>query len=248
MKYGNSLTVLTVFVLAVLVLHGCDSADDSDVSNTDYEASAEFSYTIDVTNHTTMRVDALNGTVVIRAIPNAGSVVIAGERRVGSESLADARDFLRRLIVNVAESGDEIVARTEQPSDAGGRECIVDYDVTIPADMEINIDHINGIVVLDDIESDTYVDLINGTLTSSIDLPIDGTVDMTVINGTMTLEIPTATSAHLTAAVTNGQLHVSNLDFTSQHETDQSISGVLGVGDGSIRLTVINGILDLKGR
>ncbi|MBT8401454.1 MAG: hypothetical protein KJO98_13325 [Rhodothermia bacterium] len=240
--------VLGAVVLMTLTSIGCDSeSEESIVDNTNFTATGDFHHTVQAANRTTLRVEGINGEVKVRAVANAGSVVIAGERRVKSDSFSDASDFLRQVTVVVTESGDEIVARTEQPNNPGGRECVVDYEITVPKDLLVDVRHINGAVSLQEFESSAYVDLINGTLAAEIDLPPSGTIDMTVINGTLLLEIPATTSASVAAGVTNGELFVSNLDFVNRQSSERSLTATLGSADGNIRLSVINGTLMLRG-
>ncbi len=244
----RSFAVFGIVVLMTLTSIGCDSSSDEPiVDNTNFTASGDFHHTVQAANRTTLRIEGINGEVKVRAVPNTGSVVISGERRVGSDSFADASDFLRHVTVVVTEFGDEIIARTEQPNNAGGRECIVDYEVTIPEGLDVDVRHINGAVVLAELKSSTNVDLVNGTLAANIDLPPGGTVDMTVVNGTLLLEIPTTTSASVAAVITNGELFVSNLDFVDQQLSGRTVTGTLGSADGNIRLSVINGTLMLRG-
>jgi hypothetical protein len=234
-------------VLAIVLVCSCDSSDDGIVDNTDHVAVADFSHSVPVTGLTSLQLVGINGVIEITAVANASSVTVAGQRRVKSESVDDAADFLDRLTVDVAISGDDILVTTDMPTDTGGRECIVDYDVTVPADMVVDIFSLNGVVIVEDLRASAFVDLLNGTLVAGIDLPLGGTIDMTVTNGTMVLQIPTTTSADVVAGVTNGGLQVSNLDFVSHQISDQSLTGVLGTGEGTIRLSVVNGTLSLVG-
>ncbi len=245
---SRSIIALGIVAIALIVAGGCDSTDDdSSIRNTDFVARASFSHTLDAAAKTSIRIDGVNGTITVRGVRESGVVLIEGERRVGSESLSDAADFLSRLTVDVTESGGEIIARTDQPDNADGRECVVDYEVTIPSDLPVDIHQANGVIVLEAIESSTNVYLANGTLASEIDLPPGGSIDLAVVNGILTLEIPASTSADVSASVTNGEMHVAGLDFTGQAITDRTLTGTLGSGDGSIRLNVVNGILNLVG-
>lgn len=244
----RKLATLGAIVPMIFILIGCDSeSEESIVDNTNFTATGDFHHAVQAANRTTLRVEGINGEVKVRAVANSGSVVIAGERRVKSDSFSDASEFLRQVTVVVTESGDEIVARTEQPNNPRGRECVVDYEISVPKDLVVDIRHINGAVSLQDLESSAYVDLTNGTLAAEIDLPPTGTIDMTLINGTMLLEIPTTTSASVAASVINGELFVSNLDFSNEQSRERSLTGTLGSADGNIRLSVINGTLMLRG-
>lgn len=236
-------------VIALITLGGCiiiETGDD--VDNTDAVARASFSYEIPVDAQERVRLEAINGTIEITGEVGASSVVIAGERRVGSESIRDAEEHLAELEVEVDDRTTEVIVRTEQPSNTRGRNYVVDYTLTIPAELAVSIMHINGKVVVVDVAANTLVDLVNGNVDADLSLLPDGLVDLSAVNGNIDLAIPASTSADLDAAVTNGTIRTSNLVLQDVESSSRSLSGRLGTGEGIISLSVVNGNIAVAGR
>jgi DUF4097 and DUF4098 domain-containing protein YvlB len=264
-------SIVLAMMASIILLFGCDDEEtiigsgDGNVDNTNFEATAAFSFDIDVASHTQVRVEGINGNVSFDGQPGRTVVTIAGERTVGSESLADAEAHLDELQVSVSDLGDEIFAQTTQPDDTQGRSYIVDYNITLPQNLAAFVTNLNGSVtvrtlenrvtafvangqvILDAITGDTFADLTNGQITAYIIVPLDGTADLSIVNGNIDLEIPTNTSADLTATVVNGIITTSNLDFQNLTQTSTSLSGTLGDGRGTITLSTANGNIEITG-
>lgn len=257
-----------VFILSLALgffLASCDSDDNGGVGSTRYSASEDFSYQIEVANRTHLQVNAINGSVEVTGISNTDSVRIWGERKVKSESVADAEEHLQYLSVHVDTYDDEIVARTEQPSETGGRDYEVTYYVLLPDDWKVSIEEANGSVsvsaihdsvdvglsngevVVDSIYGDVNISLANGSIDGKVFLPIHGTCAMSVANGEINLSIPDTTSAEFSASVSNGEVSVSNLVLSDMISTSTSVTGTLGDGEGQIDLSVANGTIIVAG-
>jgi len=264
--------LLALLATSVLWL-GCDNTADpvatdtgGDVANTNFEAKASFSFQVDVTSHTQVRVEGINGNVVFAGSSEATAVTISGERIVGSESVADAEAHLDDLEVSISDLGDEILARTTQPSEAHGRNYTVNYDVTLPENLAVvvtntngtvsvdgnrsgvSIDLANGQVILDSVEADMDVGLTNGQIDADVSLPLDGTAVLAIVNGNIDLTIPTDASTDLTATVVNGIITSENLEYQSLTQTTKSLNGTLGDGRGTITLSTVNGNIGVRGR
>ena len=262
-------TIFSIWALAgLLVLSGCivaDIDDDDDFGRTDSRATAPFSFDVEVTNQTSIRLEAINGNVEISGRSDATSVTVSGERQVHSHRASDARRRLDDLQVEVEDLGDEIVIRTIQPRDTDGRNYVVNYTITLPVDLDVaaglvngnlsvaaidgftSINTINGNVTLRDIAGSASVVLTNGNIESEVFLSTDGVIELTTTNGNISLEIPQSTSAALQARVTNGAISLSNLDLSDAESTNRSLSGTLGEGEGAIDLQTVNGNIDVHG-
>ena len=147
-------TVAKVIVVALLLatcvvwIHcGEDSPTDTDgnVKNTDFVAQESVSFKVAVTDQLRLRLEAINGNVSIVGISQADTVIITGEKRVGSDSMADAQEHLQELEVLVQDSAEEIFAKTDQPQETQGRSYVVDYTITLPRDLEVLATNVNGI-------------------------------------------------------------------------------------------------------
>jgi DUF4097 and DUF4098 domain-containing protein YvlB len=218
-----------------------------DVSHHDVVARESFSYEVNVTGQTRLRLQAINGQITITGVDGQASVTIHGERRVESHNSSDAEAYLRELEVRVDDAGTEVFVETIQPKDSDGRNYIVNYDISIPKDMEVMLNHINGSITLLDLLGSHLVDLVNGPIEGRLSLPPNGIIDLSTVNGTLDLDIPKGTSARVMASVVNGSINLHNLPLHDSTSTKTSLRGTLGSGRGTILLNTVNGAIDVKG-
>ncbi len=247
---------------------GCTDIVSSidDVDNTNFEAFATFSFTLDVTTQTQFRLEGINGNMTVTGDPDATTVEVSGERRVGSNSTADAEAHLPNLRVEVDERSSEFVVRTVQPNNTRGRSYQVTYEVTAPASMVQSIANVNGNIVASGVSSDVAVGnvngnvttiglfgdlsvgLVNGNVVADVTLPPSGDVALATVNGNVSLTVPQNVSAEFEATWVNGGATISNLTLQNQQITETSIRGVFGGGDGTINVGLTNGSITVTGR
>ena len=243
---------LSYFLPFVLILlTGC--GNDTTTSATSVgggQATAPFSFDVTVAGQTRLRLEAINGTVDIAGSTSANTDSVTGIRRVRSDSAQDAGDQLPNLEVRVTEGVDVILVRTIQPED-DDRDYVVDYVITMPRELAVIVNNVNGGIDVDSINSrvtvgnvnggiglsnivgSTTVGLVNGqTDARRITLPLDGTIDLETVNSAIGLRIPRNTSARLDARVQNGTVSVSNLPLQISVQTRTSVVGTLGSGAG----------------
>jgi hypothetical protein len=254
MKRIFKLSLLLIFWAASIFLMNCSKDDpispnvsNDNVSNTNFAAEEPFSYEIDVMGHSGLSLEAINGTIVITEVSASNSVKITGMKQVKSESTEDAQAHLKELAVDVQDLTNEILVKTVQANQSGGRNYIVNYTITLPKNMDITVNSLNGRVTLDEILGSVFVDLVNGVIDGEVTLPLDGTINMGIMNGSIDLDIPLNTSAEFTAGVTNGNISVSNLELQNRVATSKSLTGTLGDGRGIISLSTTNGEIMVTG-
>jgi DUF4097 and DUF4098 domain-containing protein YvlB len=269
MKNNLMKLVVLILLVACFCFLGCgsdkSSGPDDNVSNTDFVAKESFSYGVEVTDHTLLSLEGINGNVTITGLSGADSVIITGERRVGSESMQDAEAHLQELEVSVREIASEVYVKTIQPDKTHGRSYVVDYNITLPKELEVvvinvngavdidsvngsvSVQNVNGQVNLDEIIGSVSVNLVNGQIQAEVTLPKGGTITMTTVNGGIDLDIPQYTSAQFSATVVNGTIAISNLVLIGLVSTPTSLTGTLGTGEGTIVLTTVNGSISVSG-
>jgi DUF4097 and DUF4098 domain-containing protein YvlB len=246
-------TISWWFILLVVsvVVIGCDCHPVSPSWDCDYDGDyvvqETFSYSLPEAGHTGLRLEGINGSVTITGTGSAQSITVAGERFVGSYSRADAEAHLQDLEVQIDDRGSEILVKTIQPPESHGRSYVVEYEITVPNDLEIFVQNLNGGVRLEGIHGSTYVDLVNGEIDGRISLPVEGVAELSIVNGTVRLDIPASTSARFSASVVNGNIDVSGLTLHDSTSTRQSLQGTLGNGRGRIALGVVNGNIRVTG-
>jgi hypothetical protein len=267
MKAMTNILFAILLVISCSIFISCDSTTEvnNEVSNTNFEASESFYYSIAVDNKSMFTIAGINGTININGISNTDSVIITGEKIVKSESVADAEVNLQNLNVIVLETANAVAVETDQPDETGGRNFQVDYNVTLPKSFTITAANVNGSVsvdsinntvtaanvngqiLLDEIVGSSTVSLVNGQIVAKITLPLNGNIQMGNVNGNVTLEIPTSTSAQFAAGLTNGNITIRNLTLQNQVSTPTSVVGTLGNGEGAISLATVNGNINAVG-
>lgn len=244
-------TLLLILMLMCVSGFGCSDdtsvACDGNVDNTDFVAEESFHFRVDIAGQTELRLYGVSGDITIEAEAASDSLIISGQRRVRSESIEDAEEHLELLTVSVEDSPSRVIVKTEQPSEAHGRAYEVDYDVALPQGLVLDIENVNGRIVLDNILGDAFVQLVNGQIDAEVALPEGGTIGMNVVNGSIELTIPEATSAEFSASVVNGSISMYGLVLQNLVSTSTSLSGTLGSGDGAISLNVVNGTISVVG-
>ena len=260
------LVFMTTCIFGIIYDCGYNPVDSSDnVSNTNFEAVESISFEINVINHSRLRLEAINSNINIAGMSNSDSVIISCEKRVGSESTEDAEAHLQQLDVVVQDLSNEIFVKTVQPQETYGRNYMVNYTITLPKNLEVVINNVNGTVTLDSIDNNVSVNnvngqivlegifgsvhvvLVNGQIESKVTLPSDGTIDMAIVNGVINLYIPQNTSAELSASLVNGIIVVNNLDLQNIVSSLTSFQGILGDGRGIISLSTVNGNINVMG-
>jgi len=255
--------VLIIFILSCSVVNITDSSDD--VNNTNYSASESFSYEFAIKSQNKIYIDAVNGTIDIVGINNSSTTKVWGEKIVKSDNESDAALHLKNLKTSVSETDDGIYLETTQPSDTNGREYLVNYYLSIPAECAVSAKIINGVLKIDSLNSDIAVEMTNGEIqleeiNGNLDilltngkvfcqmiLPETGNCEITSVNAEMQLQIPKNTSANFAAGVVNGIVNVTNLDFQNLQSANNFVNGMLGNGNGIIRLEAVNGVVSASG-
>jgi DUF4097 and DUF4098 domain-containing protein YvlB len=232
----------------------------------DFIVDRSVSESVPVAGHSRIRLDAVNGEVVITGQPGAASVTVTAELIVGSNvSRLDAETGLDQLGVFVADGSDEIFVQTMEPINHGGRQYVVNYTITVPSHLAVDVTQVNGHVTVLDIESSLFVEVGSGNVylsdifgfaTVSVDvgsingtviLPPGGEIMLSTVNGDIDLRIPASTSAELSALVEFGAITWDNLDLLNVVHTNRSLIGTLGDGTGLIDLDTRNGNIDVTG-
>ncbi|KPL01943.1 MAG: hypothetical protein AMJ90_07185 [candidate division Zixibacteria bacterium SM23_73_2] len=260
--------LLVLFTICILLLSCSDkkAVDSGDnVSNTDFVAKQTFSFGIQVKDHIRLSLEGVSGYVLITGLSDTDSVIITGERRVGSESTEDAEEHLQQLEVSVQDLGNEVKVKTIQPEKTYGRSYVVDYNITLPKNFEVSVSNVSGLIDLDSINNyvsvahvsgqialnnisgSVFASLISGQIEGDVTLPLDGTISMSMISGSIELDIPQSTSASFSASVVMGSISLSDLVLKNQVSTPDSLSGTLGDGEGTISLSVVSGNISVSG-
>jgi hypothetical protein len=262
-------TFFAAACLAVPALFGLSCSGLTDPCDNchggDSEARASFRTAVSADGLTSFSLEGLNGRMEITGTPDADSVVVWGERSVRSDDEEDAAEHLALLQVEVQESASAVAVRTRQPSRNDGRTFTVDYHVLIPERLRVSVNGLNGgfslsgtagpvavnwtngDVLCASVRGGCEVNLVNGRIDCDGGLPATGAFILTSVNGNVFLAVPDTTSAQIDARTTNGTVTVSGLSVRDLSSSRTAVSGVIGTGLGTIRLTTVNGNVSLTG-
>jgi DUF4097 and DUF4098 domain-containing protein YvlB len=234
-------------------------------NNANFFVNKTFSQNVKLAGQLNLRLEGVNGEVEIIGQPGGDEVMVMGIARVGSDTYEDAQDGLGQLEVSVTEGNDEISVQTEQPNNTEGRQYIVDYTITVPGDLAVNVSLVNGHVTIQDIDNsisvvldngnvdfldiygDAVVSVVNGNVIGKLTIFPAGEAMISTVNGGIELSIPTVTSAELFGLVDNGIISWDNLNLVDIQSTNKSLQGTLGTGSGLIDLKTVNGNIDILG-
>lgn len=265
MKYRNQIAhyswYLAIFLL--LVSSGCQINDyDSDWDSA-YQES--FLFTRSVAGKSEVYLTNVNGTITVIGVDTLNEARISGTKIVKDQTEDAARQHIVDLSVDVQESGSTLYVKTIQPSTSGRRSYQVNYELMIPSAWKVTANNVNGnvgvqnihntvsttvvngVVNTTDISGSVNAAVTNGTIGGKVFLPENGSCILSLVNGNVSLLVPRTTSATVSAAVTLGTVSVSNLPMTYTTNTPVVVTGVLGGGKGTIRLSSVTGVVQLVG-
>jgi len=259
--------VLSVSLLASCLALACSSHSSrvNGVGDLRFSAEEPFFATIEWTTQTLLDVTGINGVVTITGVSGADALTVSALRKVKSDTQADANARLAGLRVEMDSTATGFGVRTDQPSDTEGRTYTVDYTITAPRELVLSVTNpngdvtvqafdddvtltvINGVIQAYDIGGDAHLTVGNGQVIMTSALAADGTFDLRATNGSIELNVPTPTNAGVMGSWTNGSMSVVNLSLANEVRTSSSLTGMLGNGDGTILLTIVNGTIVLAG-
>ena len=209
-----------------------------------------------------VRVGAVRG--IVRVGEASDSIVnIRGTRTVFAPSGAAAAAALPRLQVDFSTAHGEVAARTRQPAETPERRYEVEYFVSVPAGVSLEINQSTGAVIvrgpigpLDVTTSVGSILITDGkgrvgarVSSGSIEARTDGMGDITMeaANGNISLAIPPSTNATVLLSTVLGSVATLGLNFTDTTSTPTRFTGTLGSGLHRIELSAVNGGVSLRG-
>lgn len=256
--------VVLASLFGLILLAGCDE-DITGSDDDEFFAEEPFSYEIPLGAKIMLQVAGINGEISITGDAEATSFTVTGKRRVEADSQADADAHLADVQVLADTVGAILSFRTDQPEDPEGRVYIVDYEVSMPKNIEVVITNTNGSTTLSAVEADATIANLNGqiianavvgntnfsvssgSINASVEHPPGGLTNMGIANGTISLTIPQETNAEFSATVVNGSISINQLTLSNESSTLTSVTGTLGTGDGTVTLGAVNGTIEVFG-
>jgi len=261
----NTFKICFVFLL-LIIFTACDENNSNFTgSNNQFEASESFNFTFQSTSQIRLSLSAVAGSINIIGT-DIDSVYVTGTKKIISNiSQTDADNRLSALDINATSNSTEFSVETDQPQETEGRQYLVDYEITIPSGLALNIIQVAGSIEVESIYnsvditsvsgdidlSDIHGNIVAGNVSGSIDVSCEilpgGVVSLSNVTGSLILTIPTNTSATFQANIVSGDIELHNLVLNNSVILNSSVTGILGAGNGSILLQGTSGAIDVIG-
>ncbi len=241
-------------LLGSLATAGCGGQDDATTGVATDMAEQPFSLEFDASSRSLLQLDATGGSIWLQGRADIDTVRVEGVRRVSAASLDLAEAHLEDIDIQSEADGSVLGLATKHPASSGQLTYAVDYEVTLPRTMlielqngsgnvgvfnmdnSVSVDTEAGEVVLWDVSGSAMVDVTEGSIAASLELPARGKAQLSVGQGPIWLGIPTDTSAKLTAQSSEGVISVEVLEIAGVSSTCSTLEATLGTGEASITL------------
>lgn len=254
---------MLLLIPLISLASGCNINDFDPGPDAEFRDS--FFHTRFTGGRTEFFISNVNGELTIIGVDTLSEIRISGTRIVKDQTVDEARQHIDDIVIDLVELPSMLSVKTVQPNSSNGREYQVNYEVLVPSSWRVTASNVNGGVEItsirnsvtttvvngsvnvSEISGSTIVSLINGKISGRVFLPENGTCNLSLVSGNVNLLVPRATSANVNATATVGSVSVTNLPIVYGTNSRTAVSGVLGTGKGTIRVSSINGIVQLIG-
>jgi len=256
--------LITIFLVA-FGLNGCGLLSKK------YTKTETSNYNIYAGNKKKISLENINGNVTIAQISDSNTLTIKAFKEVKVKKKYLETPF-EEIVIELDTNSEIIFVKTEINHKGSesifnyGREQRVDYEIHLPSNIEIEVDNVNGNVVLSGSNNSLTVSLVNGDIdvskftgkieceitNGSFSGKIDSTsgLDINTINGSVTLFLNNYMNANIRAESVNSKITDENLQFRDLMKKNKLLRGKLGNvnTDVEIKVETINGKIKLYGR
>jgi putative adhesin len=247
-------TICAVLLLAL----GAHASDHSGA------LTEEFHQTYAITAEGRVELDNINGAVHVSSWDR-------NEVKVDAVKYADTKEKLDEMKIEIDAGKDYLSVRTKYPShdhswnwgshnNPGG----VEYTLTVPRTVrldeiklingsldvngvsgEVRASCINGRLEAHDLAGRTELSTVNGRLEAKFQQLAGQTVELNSVNGEIGLTIPSDSNAEVEASTVSGGIHNDFGLRVSHHFVGHNLRGELGNGRVHIRLSDVNGRIEI---
>lgn len=252
-----------VGVVWMAFMSGCTSGVPNDAKPLETAVSGHSG----ITHVSTARVVLLRNSdapVILKWGGVEDSVRWIYHKQATGKNIHDAYALLGLVQVFMEFSGDTIRFTTRTPATVVGYTISTLLRLDVPFRMPCVIDGVNGTTTVADLGANLVMrnvrgvtvqrhnascDIVSldGGVECEVALPPGGSCIIRAVRGTIILKVPTNTSANVTARATNGTITHTNLVFTGLNQQGGSLTGILGAGNGQIRVETDAGNIVLQG-
>jgi len=247
-------TICAVLLLAL----GAHASDHSGA------LTEEFHQSYAITADGRVELDNINGAVHV-------SIWDRNEVKVDAVKYADTKERLDEMKIEIDSGKDYLSVRTKYPNhdhswnwgshnNPGG----VEYTLTVPRTVrldeiklingsldvkgvsgEVRASCINGRLEARDLAGRAQLSTVNGRLEASFQQLAGQTVELSSVNGEVGLTIPSDSNAEVEASTVSGGIHNDFGLRVSHHFVGHNLRGELGNGRAHIRLSDVNGRIEI---
>ena len=249
--------IITLIIAAIIAsgLSGCS------LLRKRVEKTEKVEYKLSASNKTRLLLECPNGDIKItKSDDSLHYVEIEAEKSMDVKQ--DEMDkLIENITIDIDTSGSEIKIDTEIRNTKGwfkktksGR---VDYNIKVPAGINISIDNVNGDITIVRIDNDIRIETVNSSINlnkCSGKIIIDGVnggvhanfdstkgMNIELVNGIVKLGGLKDISADVDASTVNGKIKFNNLQFENLMSEKKSLNGTLGKGGHDIKISTTNG-------
>ena len=199
MRMCKLLRTINIIVFLILI-SGCILPPNLFKAEEDIEELS-----IDIGEVKTLTINWRNGTISVNSDPTSSEITITGKKYTWANTTARAEAALDDITVSLEPddtSPTVAVLKFEAPKDSSGVTYGSDVEIVVPTNIMIDINNVNGDIMVEQIEGDTNIVLVNGTIT--IDSS-DGNIDINSVNSEITID---STGGNVEAINTNGTVTI----------------------------------------
>jgi hypothetical protein len=235
------------FFVLFLFAFALAACEDNETGESSFEFEDSSITTLTPGDVNFLEIQSTNGYLHVFGSDTASKIHVEVTRRVKSyRSSINAKDRIEDIQVTFESRPEGFLIVADHPSD-DVLDYEIDFDIIAPIIFDYDVLLGNGDITINSVSRNLGITLGNGNVLADVILLDNCTVGVESGNGTISLIIPGITSATLFATVGNGSISTSKLTINDLVTTTNTLSGVLGDGEGNIQLILGNGTVTLEG-
>lgn len=240
----------TVGAIALFGLYGCDIEEIIASTGGSIEAIREVTETFELVGLLDLEVESSNGSIVVQSADSTAmgiqpgdtsSVTVRAFLRSRADTLEKAQERVNAIVVDMIQDGNSLLLRyrSADQSEDVRKYSGVSFEVTVPAQADVEADTSNGAITVRGIEGQFNLDTSNGAIdladlvgvvhadTSNGHIDVKGfrgTLDLETSNGAIDIE---DVEASVDARTSNGRIDFSGLLVGGNHDLRTSNGAIV---------------------
>ena len=255
--------IITLIIAAVFAsgLSGCS------LLRKRVEKTEKVEYKFSSLNKERISLNNSNGDIKITRTDDTLGIVTVEAVKSADVRFDEQDKPIDYVTIDIDTTGTDIKIETEIRNnnglfkrDKGGK---VEFNIKVPAGLDVKIDNTNGDITLIRLDSDIDIETVNSAInlnkcTGSIKIDgvnggvhanMDSTkgINIELVNGIIKLGGLKNVSAEVEAETINGSVTTKNLQFDNLISEKKNFTGTLGTGKNPIKVSTVNGKITFDG-